>query len=187
MIKLNNKGMTAIELLITFTILSFVLVGMFDMVLNYKNKEQKESLRTSIMDYENKLQKTIQDDLIKRHLVNAVVYNKTNASFQMENDDTNYQTNAGFQMKSADDNYNYQTNLSIDSSNFNIIYGESGKEITYPLPKITDLIINTEETYIELVGTDHPFLKINIALSHPDFEDEELSFSITTPINYPIY
>ena len=50
-----------------------------------------------------------------------------------------------------------------------------------------DLIINTEETYIELVGTDHPFLKINIALSHPDFEDEELSFSITTPINYPIY
>ena len=44
-----------------------------------------------------------------------------------------------------------------------------------------------EETYIELVGTDHPFLKINIALSHPDFEDEELSFSITTPINYPIY
>ena len=170
MIKLNNKGMTAIELLITFTILSFVLVGMFDMVLNYKNKEQKESLRTSIMDYENKLQKTIQDDLIKRHLVNAVVYNKTNASFQMTNDDGNY-----------------QTNLSIDSSNFNIIYGESGKEITYPLPKITDLIINTEETYIELVGTDHPFLKINIALSHPDFEDEELSFSITTPINYPTY
>ena len=170
MIKLNNKGMTAIELLITFTILSFVLVGMFDMVLNYKNKEQKESLRTSILDYENKLQKTIQDDLIKRHLVNAVVYNKTNASFQMTNADGNY-----------------QTNLSIDLSNFNIIYGESGKEITYPLPKITDLIINTEETYIELVGTDHPFLKINIALSHPDFEDEELSFSITTPINYPIY
>lgn len=169
MIKLNNKGMTAIELLITFTILSFVLVGMFDMVLNYKNKEQKESLRTSIMDYENKLQKTIQDDLIKGHLVNAVVYNKTNASFQMTNDG------------------NYQTNLSIDLSNFNIIYGESGKEITYPLPKITDLIIKTEETYIELVGTDHPFLKINIALSHPDFEDEELSFSITTPINYPIY
>lgn len=169
MIKLNNKGMTAIELLITFIILSFVLVGMFDMVLNYKNKEQKESLRTSIMDYENKLQKTIQDDLIKGHLVNAVVYNKTNASFQMTNDG------------------NYQTNLSIDPSNFNIIYGESGKEITYPLPKITDLIIKTEETYIELVGTDHPFLKINIALSHPDFEDEELSFSITTPINYPIY
>ena len=41
--KLNNKGMTAVELLITFTILSVVVVGLFDMILNYKDKEQQES------------------------------------------------------------------------------------------------------------------------------------------------
>ena len=38
--KINNKGMTSIELLITFAILSFVVTGMFDVVLNYKDKEQ---------------------------------------------------------------------------------------------------------------------------------------------------
>ena len=36
---LNNKGMTAVELLVTFTILSVVVVGLLDMVLNYKDKE----------------------------------------------------------------------------------------------------------------------------------------------------
>ena len=69
--KLNNKGMTAVELLITFTILSVVVVGLFDMTLNYKDKEQQESTKSSIIDYENKLEKLIQDDFIKGHLVSV--------------------------------------------------------------------------------------------------------------------
>lgn len=71
--KLNNKGMTAVELLITFTILSVVVVGLFDMTLNYKDKEQQESTKSSIIDYENKLEMLIQDDFIKGHLVSVSI------------------------------------------------------------------------------------------------------------------
>ena len=47
--RLNQKGMTSIELLITFVILSLVVTGMFDVVLNYKDREIIESIRTSIV------------------------------------------------------------------------------------------------------------------------------------------
>ena len=51
--RLNQKGMTSIELLITFVILSLVVTGMFDVVLNYKDREIIESIRTSIVEYDN--------------------------------------------------------------------------------------------------------------------------------------
>lgn len=176
MSKLNNKGFTAIELLVTFIILSFVVTGMFDVALNYKDKEQHESLRSSIIDYENKIQKLIQDDLIVGHLVSVKLPDK-NATDKL---------NATFGMNNSITNVQYNTNLVIDLTNNNISYGKSGEEITYSLPDIENLTFNKDETSIELLGDDIAFIKINISLSHPDFADDELNFSITAPVNYPI-
>ncbi len=176
MSKLNNKGFTAIELLVTFIILSFVVTGMFDVVLNYKDKEQHESLRSSIIDYENKIQKLIQDDLVVGHLV----------SVKLPDNNATDKLNATFRMSNSTTNVQYNTNLVINLTNNNISYGKSGEEITYSLPDIENLTFNKDETSIELLGDDATFIKINISLSHPDFTDDELNFSITAPVNYPI-
>ncbi len=177
--KLNSKGMTSVELIITFAILSLIVVGMFDIVLSYKDKEQKEALESSIIDYENKLQKIIQDDFIKGHLIDveteSVSNNILTAKFDMDNPKTGEA---------------YSTNIKINLDNGDITYGESGKEIVYSLPKFTntldDLTIDKDKTYIELIGDDDDFVKINISLNYRDFEDKDLSFSITAPIDYPL-
>lgn len=173
---LNNKGFTAVELLVTFVILSFVVTGMFDVALNYKDKEQHESLKSSIMDYESKIQKVIQDDLIIDHLVSVKIpknntTNKLSASFGINNPETNVK---------------YTTNLVIDLTSNKISYGKSGEEVTYSLPEIDNLTINKDKTSIEQLGDEGTFIKINISLSHPDFTDDELNFSITAPVNFPI-
>ena len=176
MSKLNNKGFTAVELLVTFVILSFVVTGMFDVALNYKDKEQHESLKSSIMDYESKIQKVIQDDLIIDHLV----------SVKIPKNNTTDKLSASFEINNSETNVKYITNLVIDLTSNKISYGKSGEEVTYSLPEIDNLTINKDKTSIEKLGDQGTFIKINISLSHPDFTDDELNFSITAPVNYPI-
>lgn len=173
---LNNKGFTAVELLVTFVILSFVVTGMFDVALNYKDKEQHESLKSSIMDYESKIQKVIQDDLIIDHLV----------SVKIPKNNTTDKLSASFGINNSETNVKYTTNLVIDLTSNKISYGKSGEEVTYSLPEIDNLTINKDKTSIEQLGDEGTFIKINISLSHPDFTDDELNFSITAPVNFPI-
>ena len=183
--KINNKGMTSIELLITFVILSFVVTGMFDVALNYKDKEQIESIRGSVVQYENSLEKLIQDDFIKGHLksvaVNTTNTNLLTATFQMEKDVTTGSA--------------YATTLQIDIVNGVISYGKTGEVIKYPIPKFDTsygsnstitLAIDKSRTLIETSGdSKNQFVKINIAFTHPNFEDGELTFTIASPVNYP--
>ena len=148
---LNNKGMTAVELLVTFTILSVVVVGLFDMVLNYKDKEQQKSIKSSIIDYENKLQKTIQDDFIKGHLTTVKLEdtesdNELKATFQMDNPE--------YRKKDIDDYTDtldmYSTTLTINFDTGVVSYGLTGKEINYVPPKFgtgdNKVTINKEKT-----------------------------------------
>ena len=62
--------------------------------------------------------------------------------------------------------------------------------LSYSLPKFTntldDLTIDKDKTYIEVLGDDDAFVKINISLNCRDFEDKDLSFSITAPVAYPL-
>ena len=48
------------------------------------------------------------------------------------------------------------------------------------------MTIDKDKTSIEQLGDEGTFIKINISLSHPDFTDDELNFSITAPVNFPI-
>ena len=93
MVKLNQKGMTSIELLVCFVIISAIVVSMFDMILNYQNQQQIERIKNEIVSYSNNIQKVIQDDLIKGHLISAdnLSADKKSVTLTM-NDPSNYQT-----------------------------------------------------------------------------------------------
>lgn len=66
--KLNNKGMTSIEILISFIIVTAITISLFDTVTSYKTKQQIESYKNIITEYKNSLTKIINDDIIKYKL-----------------------------------------------------------------------------------------------------------------------
>ena len=63
--KLNNKGLTAIEILVCFAIISVIVISMFNIINNYKEKKDLESYKLDITTYKNTVTKTIYDDIIK--------------------------------------------------------------------------------------------------------------------------
>ena len=69
--KLNNKGMSAIEILVTFVLVAIIVVSMYDGIVGLKEKETISSHKLSLATYKNLLTKDIQDDLIKIGLAGA--------------------------------------------------------------------------------------------------------------------
>ena len=62
--KLNNKGMTSIEVLLAFIVVVMLSVSMYTTISAYQNKQNIESFKEKIMTYKNLLTKEINDDLI---------------------------------------------------------------------------------------------------------------------------
>lgn len=79
-IKLNNHGLTAIEILVCFALMVVVVVSMYSAVISYKNKQSIESDRDKIVAYKNLLTREIQDDLVKKGLVDAKIVSELNTS-----------------------------------------------------------------------------------------------------------
>lgn len=65
---LNNKGMTLIELLISFTIASAIVVSMFSVIMSYQTEQATEAIKSEIISYKNTITKMIQTDIIKGEL-----------------------------------------------------------------------------------------------------------------------
>ena len=71
--KLNKKGLTTIELLISFVLLAIIVASAYGTVESYKNKESIEEYKNNIYTYKNLLTREIQGDLIKKGLIDATV------------------------------------------------------------------------------------------------------------------
>lgn len=69
--KLNNKGMTTAEILVSFILVSLISSILYTTVSNYNTRRQMESYKLQINTYKNTLTKTIQDDLIKIGVTSA--------------------------------------------------------------------------------------------------------------------
>lgn len=62
--KVNNKGLTVIELLLCFALVSAITVAMFKTVNSYKSKQDEESFKNDITTYKTTVSKVIYDDII---------------------------------------------------------------------------------------------------------------------------
>lgn len=63
--KLNNKGITTIELIISFVLIIMVASSLFSTITAYNEKRLVEGYKAEILTYKNSLTKLIQDDFIK--------------------------------------------------------------------------------------------------------------------------
>ena len=182
--RMNKKGMTSVELLAAFAIISVIVVGLFDMVLNYKNRQQIEAVYSEVTAYANNLQKVVQDDFIKKHLTSASIVSlgkQVNVTMNNPAKTTSFIISAG----------RYDSNLNVVSVG-TITYDGT----KYPPPSIPDLILDdastiTMETLPVSDTLTISYLDIHIVLRHPNFSNRNdeadygiYEFHITCPINY---
>ena len=199
--KLNNKGMTAVEVLVCFVLVVIIVVSMYTTVSAYKNKQQIESFKEKVVTYKNLLTKEINDDLIKDGLVSANItefledpIDGNTYSVQM-----NLRNGEKKCLKvTSDKAYDYLWDSSLESKFpaaqdkddfFMISYGDCGNETEYPIPDlgesknpnnkvIKDLRINNVE-----MSTDNLVLSIYIGLYHPEL-GTRYAIDVICPINF---
>ena len=164
---LNKKGITSVELLVCFIIISTIVVSMYNLILNYRNREQIEEINNEVIAFSNNLQQVNQSDLIMGHL----------------SDVTNISSDGHSAVLVFDNPESYTTTLTIDPDNYVIRYGRDSDIIDYEIPQIADLMISPDSK-IEYFPATNGYLKITIILTHPNFKDETYSFMINCPVNY---
>ncbi len=199
--KLNNRGMTAVEILVCFVLMSILAVSMYSSIASYKNKQSIESAKEKIFTYKNLLTKEIQDDLIKKGLVSAEIsetINETkgkpeNLSSKVFKVDFLFRDGSKKQLvinrRLASDYSVVDCASEKINDAFSIQYGEEGNLMTYDLPdvgygenqcgeKVLDLRINNVD-----INKDNNILTIYIGFYHPDL-GTRYGINIVCPINY---
>lgn len=199
--KLNNRGMTAVEILVCFVLMSILAVSMYSSIASYKNKQSIESAKEKIFTYKNLLTKEIQDDLIKKGLVSAEVSETINETKGKPENLPSKVFKVDFLFRDGSKkqlviNRRLASDYSVvDCASekindaFSIQYGEEGNLMTYDLPdvgygenqcgeKVLDLRINNVD-----INKDNNILTIYIGFYHPDL-GTRYGIDIVCPINY---
>lgn len=63
--KLNNRGISIIEIIVTFALIMVMVIGMFTIVSNYRDKASYSLKKLDMDTFKNTLTKDIQNDIIK--------------------------------------------------------------------------------------------------------------------------
>ena len=71
--KLNNKGLSIIELLVCFVIVAIISIALINTIMNYRAKQETENIKNLIRTYKNTITKVVQNDIINYGLKSAEV------------------------------------------------------------------------------------------------------------------
>lgn len=192
--KLNNKGLTIIEILLCFVLVVTITVGLFSMLNAYKNKEQLTSDKNEIIKYKYLLTKDIQDDLIKKGLKDAnVVIDNPNDHSSIYTITLTFQDDSQKVLKITKllAAYEHENISSADDQDdfFMIEYGPIDNMIKYKLPNLGDTTNqNGKKVYFFKlnninVRTDNNILSIYIGFYYPDLLTR-YAIDIVCPFNY---
>ncbi len=66
--KMNNKGFTIIELTLSFVFVFTLAFSMFQLLYNYRVKQDSESMKSQMLDYKNQITLAIQNDINNKKL-----------------------------------------------------------------------------------------------------------------------
>jgi len=194
--KLNNKGITTIEILICFVLVVIITVSMYTIISTFNEKKIIEGYKEEITTYKNTLTKEIQDDFIK------IGINKANYEKKMEDSTSFIEHKLTCTMKDgstrilkitqtlAKSEY-HPGGLSDVDDDFKIEYGKSESDlIEYPIPDLGSFKNEYNHTVKDLsvnnviIGiTDDNVLSVYIGFYHPDL-GTRYAIDIVCPINY---
>lgn len=197
--KLNNKGVTTIEILISFVLLAIIVVSLYGSVESYKNKQNIESEKNQIMTYKNLLTKEIQDDLIMKGLIDVTVKHQPFVAVPITPEtytvDFSFRDGTKSQLivkRVLANDYGVEGSGDCTSERkdyFSISYGPEGDLTEYELPDLGSGENNEGCKVLDLrmsdinINTDNDILTIDIRFYHPDFSTK-YGIDIACPINF---
>ncbi len=73
--KLNNKGLTVVELILSFTLLIVLVFGMFNVVVEIKDYSEAKELEKDLVEFKNRIIYKIQNDLITGNIKDLEIQN----------------------------------------------------------------------------------------------------------------
>ena len=71
--KLNNRGITLVEVIVSFALLMIILVGLFNIIMEVKSDVTDKQMEKEFKDFDNLMIARIQGDLIKNKVTNCDV------------------------------------------------------------------------------------------------------------------
>ena len=68
---LNNKGFTISEVLVSFTLITAILLSIIGATVFYRDKLKMELVKSQIVDFKNTITKVVYDDIIAKRVIRA--------------------------------------------------------------------------------------------------------------------
>ena len=192
MIKLNNKGITTIEVLICFVIIVIVTVSMYSTISAFNERRLIETKKERIYTYKNLLTKQIQDDFIKIGLTHAEYKRSVTGNITVYTVDCVLKDGTTRKLQVEQLLARSSVHLrGVENADdyFMIKYGPPADLIEYPIPElgyskynghtIQDLSINNVLINI----SDDNVLSLYIGFYHPELSTR-YGISVICPIDY---
>lgn len=178
---MNNKGFTITELIVTFVIVMSITLGLFAVVDNYRERQQKATYRKELNSYKNEIVKIIQDDVLYKG-VKKIEGIKVND----ENGENGESFNQGIKITFKDDTSKELKVKNSVTKNGETVNGEiKYGNISYPFPnnfvKFTDDIIFSDSGEFE--NLNKRIYSINIELTHTELTGEVFDINIVCVSN----
>ena len=79
--RLNNKAMTTVEIIVCFVLVAIIATTMLNVVLNYKTREEIESINADVIRYKNTVTRIIQNDIVMKHLESVSITEGENSNY----------------------------------------------------------------------------------------------------------
>ena len=157
--KLNNRGITTIEVLISFILVMVMTISMYSTVTTFNDRRLREQYKAEVFTYKNLLTKQIQDDFIKIGLTHAS-YNKQVDQIELD------KTIGGNKVKAVKSTYTVNCDLRDGtkrtliveqqlgystyhiggvvgvSDYFMIKYGKPNELVEYPIPDLGEFKVD---------------------------------------------
>lgn len=175
--RINNKGLTAIEVLISFTIAAIIIVGMMKILNNFETKEEFTSAKSTVSTYKNTVLKTIMNDIISCGGVNDTS-EITEEKIETEDEEGFViRTTLNFNGTCSDKIIEVKQ-LDEQASSSKKSYVKYGDE-TFYMPKVTNLSFNESK----IMNQDDKFLIIYVGFNHSELGNQFDAINIVLPLS----
>lgn len=197
--KLNNRGVTTIEVIVCFILVVIITLTMYTTISTFNNKRKIEGFKARIYTYKNTLTKEIQDDFIKIGLTSATykrVVEEQNPALVTYTIDCNLKDGTKRQLIIRQQ-LTYTEGVHEGGSEdvddyFMIEYGNPNDLIKYPIPDLGEEIIEDSKKKAKDLSINNVLIEINknnnvlsvyIGFYHPEL-GTRYAIDIVAPINY---
>lgn len=177
--RLNNKGFTVVEIIITFAIVMSISVGLLGIVDNYRTRQQKELYLKELNSYKNEILRIVYNDIYSLGIesitgIDVTVPEESSTDIDVDvieenNECKNYNQGVNIEFAKKDEKgENISKLFCVGDSG--IRYGDN----LYKQPekvKFTNDIIYLDSGNIDNKKNNKKILSIRVKMTHPELKE----------------